>query len=180
MFNGEYNTYSQNLLDWSAPDDIAFSDPPTLIWSPQTCRTTASQSPIQVAMNSKTIGAWGGQIVFSPDGKRVVVIGFAGSGWVLDAQTGSILTKLQMSDNVGIWPGYGQAVWTDGGSQIVALTFVQQRPFPFQIAYKVQEWDSRTGAFIRTAITFPVPQNVARQVLKSLPTPLRVSRPGGR
>jgi WD40 repeat protein len=152
VFNGEYNTYNQNPLDWSTPDDISFANPPTLIWNPQTCRPTASQSILQAAMNSKALGDFGGQVVLSPDGKRALLIN-ADKNWVLDVQTGSILTTLRSSGG-GINSGYGQAVWTDGGSRIVAVTSVQFGSEP-QFAYKVQEWDSRTGAFLRTAITFP-------------------------
>jgi WD40 repeat protein len=151
---GKYNTYGQPPLDWSTPGDIAYTDP-TMIYDPTTCARASSQPAILAAMNSNTISDLGGQVVFSPDGKRVLVFGGT-EGYVLNAATGDILAVLQMSAHAAFFEGYGQAVWAADGTEIVAVTH-NGMSTNLQ-AYKVQEWNSRTGHLIRTALNFnPAP-----------------------
>ncbi|MGO8946845.1 MAG: WD40 repeat domain-containing protein [Ktedonobacterales bacterium] len=150
----------QPPLEWSPLGNIAYSSlGPTMIFDGNTCASTPSQSIIQAAEDSKTIGAWASQVVLSPDGKQVLLC--CGSpAYVLDATTGRILATLQMSDQFGSDSGPGQAVWADGGTQIVMVTSggtlhpgYAGHPATGTLSFKVQVWDSTTGALVRTALT---------------------------
>ena len=141
LCSASYSTNSspelgQPPLDWSRRGVIATANPFLKTFSAQTC---ASQSLINLP---KTLT----RPIWSPDGKHLLLL-HGDMADVLDASTGSVIVGLKADRTTN----FAQAVWVSNETHIIStsvniLSHTTQR-------VKVQVWDARTGALIRTAFT---------------------------
>jgi WD40 repeat protein len=132
------NMFSESSIDWSAQGVIATSDPAPRTFSAQNC----VQLPI-VNKPTSSIGT-----TWSPDGKRLLLFGGNGAQ-IVDGSTGSTLVKLNESDSSF---QFSRSVWTANGTQIVSAD--EDIIAHSTESVDVHIWNARTGALVRTALTF--------------------------
>ncbi|MEO6892063.1 MAG: hypothetical protein ABI456_20715 [Ktedonobacteraceae bacterium] len=135
----------QPTLDWSSHGQLAVTYHNLETASAQTCASKSANLQPQAQ-----------QATWSPDGTRLLVLSGTFKAEVLDASTGRIIASFPGAD-----PGAAidQSAWLSNGTIVSAVERAATKSGDFAQAGNVipilmQVWDAKTGALIRTAITF--------------------------
>lgn len=135
----------QPTLNWSSRGQVAVTYHNLKIASAQNC-----------APKSANLLPQAQQAIWSPDGKRLLVLTGANNAEVLDASTGRVLASFQGGN-----PGdtINQSVWLSDSTIVSAVERFPSKSGDISKSGNagstlMQIWDASTGRFIRTAVTF--------------------------
>lgn len=134
--------FARPALAWSLTGVLADQHGSLRAFDPQTCTAKS------VSWSANLLG----RPVWSPDGKRLLLLSGTWTAQVLDATTGQTLATLSLKR---LQPAqFSQAAWTSDGTQIVTVTRAYETHSTSTAA--IQVWNASTGALIRMVKTASV------------------------